>query len=254
METMGRLIGKVIGKIAGFNYPIQEGIRRELTMSAVRIPNFSKLLSASFFTASVLVGCGAESNLAVDKGGGGGGGPVAAPAKDLSKLAPLEVVSEKYLKLNLQCSLWTQRGTTFFERTPPQDMKFIDLMKTKEEIASQVIELKAKTFDHEIRSVFKVTNLAIQSGTLKDVDGHLYEFKFSPKIKIEGEYQTLTTEPTGTLRSSGSPNRDAFEMVPISVVESSQAISGTKLRYFDRIVCRLNAKAKPQYADQFRKL
>lgn len=218
-----------------------------------------KIILSAFACSLLLTGCGKDNSSNSSPNHDVNQQNQTAKTVELSNKTTAEVLTLKYNKAVLTCSLWSQRGKNINLELSPDDSSFLDLKKDLQ--LPQVLELNASMQDHQIKVTLEVSSIS-HYGLLSHTDakGNKVVAKYSPYVKINYSNISQTVFGEGQLISGSSSavrtvnerieDMSLNESVNSKPVEKNGVIID-KGAFNDYVNCIIETDIKTEYADQF---
>lgn len=175
----------------------------------------------------------------------------AAPAEKPVELAGkslAEVLSIKYNKAKLVCSLRLQYGKEMDFSVAPDDKVELDL--AQENLEGKTFSLKAKAGDAVSEYTVKVDKVKVVGLTeLRHSDKKTYKMNYSPVVDISYNYKNDVKVPSGSFGSNSKFQSSIYEKV-LSTQKESYYVSAD-IAYHYAYQCTIDTDIKPLYQKQF---
>jgi len=176
--------------------------------------------------------------------------PVSSEAEDILDGTTEEILSKKYEKADLICSLRVEHGPVFIRDFPDKTVTWdlIDDFKSENKLSMEASNDGAK-----ISVVIDIKKLSVGSFDITALDGHFYKMIHSPFVEMEVNYKYETSYGTaGNFSGEGFVKQLVNEKIISEVFDGSHHptddIENTSWRYME---CTIDTEIKPQYRDQF---
>ncbi len=186
------------------------------------------------------------------------GTQLSAKALDLSNKTTIEILSLKYNRAVLTCSLWSQRGKNIDLSLAPNDSFSLDLKNDL--VLPKVFELNAATEDHQIKATVEVTSLSHYSAmNYTDSQRNKVVAMFSPYVKfnysdvsktVYGPSQFSLGKSSGTFTAREFANEIVLNQSTSSQPVEQDGLIIDKGDFNDYVSCFIQADIKTEYADQ----